>query len=640
MPASTQLAIPLGNQWRDDPWRLSPRTLQVKLKIQSRVNIALFELLLKGYDALESSYVLNGLKTGFAFGVPEIGPFPPSKLWAPSHVSPEDRLIINVCLAEEIAASRLFGPFLTPPRGLWKDTVSYPMSIILKKDGTPRIISNLSHGGKTSSVNGFIPKSETKTSYPSLYQVAQAIMAVGLKNACFAIFDIQSAFRNLLMSAEDWKYSIISWQSYPGGPRIYFLDPYMTFGGASFPRIFNRFGSALEYILRDSCFIRDAQGLLLLLQRLIRYLDDHLIIAASAIMVNQILQRMLSLMKRLNIPVKDIKTIPAMPTAKFLGYFWVPRSDLISLDSRRWLEVEGRLSSFLEALYLGLTSAQDLRCLTGLLVWCSVVIPTAKTFLRGCHTTLSRLKATSLPASEARLIAIVDPVLISDVSQDLTWWGELCISFRESGSRPTGIKISEVVTPHVFTKEDCALIFYSDASNWGIGGYQHGPVIVVPYAKPISLWCFCPLPAGMTMSFLEPSGDDPERRVFINNREVGSGYTEAAGLLFVLSCFLPTWAAKNPHRQPGVGIYCHTDSFVVVDMWASKRAGVTLLPYLRAFAHLSALFNVTLIIVHIPGKLNQIADSISRQKMRKFRSLLPDSATLPTQQLFAQQIYF
>ena len=87
----------------------------MKLKIQSRVNIALFELLLKGYDALESSYVLNGLKTGFAFGVPEIGPFPPSKLWAPSHVSPEDRLIINVCLAEEIAASRLFGPFLTPP---------------------------------------------------------------------------------------------------------------------------------------------------------------------------------------------------------------------------------------------------------------------------------------------------------------------------------------------------------------------------------------------------------------------------------------------------------------------------------------------------------------------------------------------
>ena len=138
----------------------------------------------------------------------------------------------------------------------------------------------------------------------------------------------------------------------------------------------------------------------------------------------------------------------------------------------------------------------------------------------------------------------------------------------------------------------------------------------------------------------EGSISGPERRVFMDEREVGSGYTEAAGLLYVLSCFLPAWAIAHPERQPGIGVWCHSDSLCLVDMWSSKRAGVTLLPYLRAFARLAALYNINLIIVHIPGVSNKIADAISRQKLALMRQLLPDANLLPTVPLFGSQIFF
>ena len=625
--------------WKTDPWRLPPLVLRKKLEVKGFINVALFEQLLTGFDAAKAQFILNGLKNGFSIGLNSEGPFPPAKLWVQSVVSRADRAKVNDYLDGEIAACRMFGPF-SVPRGLWKDSVTYPMSVMLKKDLTPRIISNFSHGGPKLSVNGFIPKSATKTSYPSLRAVAQAMIDVGLHQVFFAVFDIKHAYRNLFIQASDWKFSIVSWQRYPNGPHVYYIDPYMGYGGGASPNIFNSFGDGLAYILDTFCFVRDLDGLLSFLQRLIRYLDDHLLMAISAETTNLILDRMLALMIRLNIPVKGSKTIRAAPTVKFHGYLWIPRNDRITLDGQRWSEVEDRLRHLLLLLIPGEANAQELRCLLGLLVWCSVVIPTAKVFLRGCHTVLSRLKATSLPASQARLIMITDPVLISDAAFDLKWWSELCSSFRLCGLRPTGKKISEIVVSPVIIKRECKLVLFSDAANKGIGGYQVDPVIVAPSEIPVCLWCFSQLPEGMTMSFLEDFEPNRERRAVVNDIEVGSGYSEAAGILYVLCCFLPPWAAANPNRELGAGVWCHSDSDVVVKMWNSKRAGITLLPYLRAFAHLSALFNINLTIEHIRGSENQIADAISRKKMVKFRRLLPNAALNPTPLLYDQVIFF
>ena len=182
------------------------------------------------------------------------------------------------------------------------------------------------------------------------------------------------------------------------------------------------------------------------------------------------------------------------------------------------------------------------------------------------------------------------------------------------------------------------MVFFCDASNKGLGGYLHEPVMLG--GLPIHHWCFCQLPVGMTMTFTKGRGPELERQAFMNGRQVGSGYTESAALLYMLSVFLPRWAALNPIREPGIGIWCHSDSDVLVSMWRSKKAGVTLLPYLRALARLSALYNITLIVVHIPGSTNTIADAVSRQNWRKFRRLLPSAASHPTLPLCESQIFF
>ena len=78
-------------------------------------------------------------------------------------------------------------------------------------------------------------------------------------------------------------------------------------------------------------------------------------------------------------------------------------------------------------------------------------------------------------------------------------------------------------------------------------------------------------------------------------------------------------------------MWAYSDSQVVVDMWAAKKSCDTMLPYLRQFAHLEALYSITLIVSHNSGKLNTTADALSRQEFAKFRVLQPqaDANSLP-----------
>ena len=129
---------------------------------------------------------------------------------------------------------------------------------------------------------------------------------------------------------------------------------------------------------------------------------------------------------------------------------------------------------------------------------------------------------------------------------------------------------------------------FPDASNRGIGGFMDE----LPFGH---LWVFVPLPRGTTLSWSRTTRSrgiqDPD-----NPESVSSGYCEAAGLLLSHLTFLPIWSAANPVRPAGAGVWAWSDSKVVVDMWAAKKACDTMLAYLHAFAHLEALYSITLIV--------------------------------------------
>ena len=405
------------------PWRHSASELVAKWGVKSGINIPEFERLSVGCDVIEQNWVVKGLRDGYPLGVNEAGPFPPQRLWAESRVSHDSHARITEYLVSEREEGRVFGPFSEAPNGKhWQGTVVYPMSETQRSDGKFRTISDLSFRTPLDSINGFIPREESTTSYPSFDDVAKSICAIGLMVVFFALFDVRAAYRNLRVSCTNWRFGIIAWRNLITHAKEWWLDTSLVFGGKSGCRIYNRFGGVLAFILRKHGFLPEDPGFAGVCQVLIQYLDDHLVMAQSLYAINVILDRMLALMALLRVPVKEVKTIRAVTEIKFLGYYWLPRLDLVSLDPVRWATVELQLRTLMDLLTAGRANADSLRSVTGVLVWAAKVIPGGKVFTRGLYQVIRLVKATSLSAALARKIIIRDHFLIRTALDDLGWW--------------------------------------------------------------------------------------------------------------------------------------------------------------------------------------------------------------------------
>ncbi len=601
----------------DDPWRFSPLQLRKIWKVGTKVNVDLFASLVEGYDVVEADWVVHGLREGFPIGIPEQGPFPPERIWADSSVLDESKVIIEDFFDTERKAGRIYGPFKAPHGVHWQGVCSYPVSAIPKSTGGWRIISNLSFGGSSFSANGFVSAAARRTEYPSFLEVASKMVLLGLDRVWTAMFDLESAYRQLSLAPADWRFSIISWRN-ARRVREHLLDTSLTFGGSANCTTFNRVGMALEYIL-EKC-VCDGSTFEETLLALLRYLDDFLVLATSEAEANRVLDIMLEVMAALNFPVKAAKTLRAAVSRKFLGYLWLPRVDTVTVDATRWGAVELQLRSLASNLVAGVATAADLNVTAGLLGWISRVIPNASTFIRGLYLVVRLLGATSLPASAARRILVSDRSHINEALLDVSWWIDLCVDYRRLGAVPRGIRISEIVNPVYLGPEDCPLVLHVDAAENGVGGFWNGS-----HGNPGTRWCRAPLPEGVTLAW-ERGGKGYTRD---GRRSVSSGFCEAAALLGALQTFLPIFAAENPHRLLQHGVLVYSDSQVVVDVWNKKHPSATLLPYLRAFTHIGALFNVKLIVKHIDGISNSTADSISRGQMARFRALQPAASALP-----------
>ena len=68
----------------------------------------------------------------------------------------------------------------------------------LRSDGRYRTISNLGYSSPLNSVNSFIPDSESETEYPSFFEVASSMVAIGLDQVFFSLFDVHNAYRDLV----------------------------------------------------------------------------------------------------------------------------------------------------------------------------------------------------------------------------------------------------------------------------------------------------------------------------------------------------------------------------------------------------------------------------------------------------------
>ena len=621
------------DRYRGDPWRLSPHEMADIWNVHSRIDVELFRLLLVGYDPEEAFFVINGLLYGFSMGVDLDGELPPECLWKDSLLTPEAHARIFENFELERRAGRIFGPFNVPPHGKhWKGAVVFPIHEVVKASGGYRTIYNLSAGGIRKSINGFVPKAARTTDYPTFRKVAASLLAIGLDRVHMAMFDCEQAYRQLSLDPANWKFSIIAWRDADGN-RCYYIDTALVFGGAANPQIFNRVGDAIVFILEALCFDFPSSRFVIpgeaVMQLILRYLDDFLVLGASAHATDALLDAMLRVMDALNFPVKASKTLRAAVSRKFLGYLWLPRLDTVTIDPVRWHNLEVFLRQVYDWTIGGSVNAANISKAAGLLVWVGRVVPGSTTFIRGLHRVLQLLGATSLPAPQARLIVIYDSFLVSEILHDISWWLELCDDFNRRGCVPRGLRISEIITPRIFLPADCALVVNTDASELGIAGWWNGRDC------PGTRWLYAPLPPGITLSWTR------ERRLGLSPDaiSVSSGYCEAAAVLGTLLTFLPIFAIENACRPPGVGVWVWTDSTNVVDMWNFKSPSATMLPYLRYFSYLEATYNIRLHIHHIDGHLNCTADSISRTQWSLFRRLQPAATPQPLPLPLGVQLY-
>ena len=586
------------------PWNMKPSELARHIGCKSEINVARFTELSIGYDPEALAGVISGLNDGWRLGVTIP---PPSRPWAQSFMSDEGRARITAHFDKETDEKRMLGPFTTPPSGEWSRSVAFPVAEVDKPDGSHRTTYNMSYDWERS-VNAGIPPEAGRTKYPTFEEVAQAILEIGLDDVYFALYDIQNAFRNIRVHPDDWIYLVVAWQITRDGPRQWRIDLALPFGVTVGPKIFNDFGDCLEYILRLTCLTTIEREII---ARLLRYLDDHLLVIRGLEAAEEVLDRLLAMMKELNIPVKDAKTIRPTPEIKYVGFWWDPRRDLVTLSRGRWADLEAELTRIELNLDMGGISAGEIRSLAGLLCWASKIVNHGMIYTRELYSVVADLGMSSATKAQAKHTLITSQAMMSRIRLDTSWWHDLCTDYRTLEGGSYGRRISRIGMPPDYS-EPLTLELYSDMSGGGLGGYWSGT----------SHWCWAPMANDLTLDKKDHT-----------RTHISSGHGEASGILLCLLTFLPLWAARYPDRRPGARVVLHSDSTVAVSVWNSQRGREKLRPYLRRLERLCAFYNIEFELKHIAGVDNVIADLISRLKdgvmTPQLRSAFPEADDRP-----------
>jgi len=309
------------------------------------------------YDSILSEYLLQGFSFGFKLDFQ--GP-PLNHRCSNLKSAVQSPAALESKLNKEISAGRVKGPFSEPP--LSPHFNVSPIGLHPKKTpGEFRLIHHLSFP-PGNSVNSFIPQAFSSVHYATIDDAISSILKCG--NGCFlAKSDIKSAFRLIPLHPTDHPLLGFSWKDQ------FYYDCCLPMGASSSCAIFERFSTALEYIISCqllNCYVHHV-------------LDDFIFISSSESSCRLGLKRFQDLCHHLGVPLAEEKTVGPSQTLTFLG---------IELDT---LEMEARLPD--DKLFkcrqliqgaLGKKSLllKSLQSILGVLNFaCSVVVP-GRAFLR------------------------------------------------------------------------------------------------------------------------------------------------------------------------------------------------------------------------------------------------------------------
>jgi len=303
------------------------------------------------------------------------------------------------------------------------------------------------------------------------------------------------------------------------------------------------------------------------------YLDDFIFMGAGhSNDCTLLMSTFKEVCQELGVPLAEKKTMGPCTLLPFLG-FLIDTEELRILIPPEKLE---KLKSLLNTLLLKKKAClRELESVTGLMSFCSRAIPSSRAFIRRFYDLLG---SGYKPHHKIKITA--------EVKADIAMWLQFLDEFNGHCFFPERIWTSNIIL-HLFTDSSgnpelgCGAIF---GQRWA------------QFRWPRS-WKRAQFMKDM--SFLEM-------------------------VPVVLALYL--WADKLSNKK----ILFHIDNLALVSI-LNKRSSKDklIMKLIRPFVLLIMLNNVQFRTVHIEGVKNDIADSISRFQMSRFRSLAPEADVSP-----------
>ena len=301
-------------------------------------------------------------------------------------------------------------------------------------------------------------------------------------------------------------------------------------------------------------------------QYVIHYLDDYFVVNVDQSSCSQDMDIIIHAFATLGIPVALDKLFGPLQCITYLGIEIDAKSGIVRLPKAKLSEIQLLISSWL---CRSNCTKRELLSLIGKLSFAAKVVKPGRLFLRrliDLSTTVSRPGHHIHLSKEARA--------------DLKWWHEFLIPWN-------GVSIiydSPCAASELELATDACLNFGCGGtfgSHWFYGSWPHA-------------W----------------------KELDIAPKE-----------LFAILVAVYLWKDDLRNKQ----VILHTDNMACYQVWRSGAAkDPNMMRFMRPLFSLCASHNINLLLHHIPGHCNVLADLLSRSLIPQFREAHPSADLLPT----------
>ena len=308
-----------------------------------------------------------------------------------------------------------------------------------------------------------------------------------------------------------------------------------------------------------------------LIRLIIHYLDDYFWCNKSFDECLHDLHNLVDVFAWLNVPLAPDKLVGPSKKLVFLGIEIDAELMIISLPEDKLSEIMSMLDFWS---HRKKCTKRELLSLIGSLSFASKIIKCGRLFLRrliDLSTTVSRY--------EHRISLNVE------AQADISWWLEFLPSWNGR----------EKIHPPPITNFDIELA--TDASGFGIG------------ASFGDKWFSRPLSDFDELSWIRRDRFD------INFWE-----------LFALTVAVFTWGSEWKDKQ----IIIYVDNMTITHVWLRGSTDKGMMRLVRKLFLFSARNNINILLQHIPGHSNVLADRLSRLQVPEFMALLPSAERQPS----------